>query len=135
MVTRGATLSDQAFQAATNLDFGHTVDPGTDILLVYVAGEGNNTIDVVTNKPQWNGSDLTLIQETTIGGSGADTHSWWWAIVNPDVVTGTVQMRGSNTFDPAWCAAINYLGVVDTSVAAAANFLSEDDNRAATQSF
>ncbi len=130
-VTRGATISDTKITATTtDGSIAHTVDSGTDLLLVYIGTEGG---EAISGTPQWSlGGNLTLIDQFGASGNAGDCIGYWYGLVSPASGAGTVTITFTSNVNPAWTAAINYIGVDTASVAAATNFLSEDVNDTAT---
>ena len=132
-VTRGATISDTKITAAsTDGSITHTVDSGTNLLLVYIGTEGG---EAISGTPQWSlggGENLTLIDQFGASGSAADCVGYWYGLVSPTPGSGTVTITFTSNVNPAWTAAINYIGTDTASVAAATNVLSEDVNDTAT---
>ncbi len=129
-VTRGATVSTNPITALTSdATFSHTVDTGTTLLLVEIGhNAGGFELSAV---PQFNGVNLTLIHDVG-AGAGSDVRVYLYGMVSPAVVTADVAITFTAANNPIWASAVNYLGTVTSSVAAAALFLSEDNNTVGT---
>jgi len=112
----------------TAVSFAHTVDVGTTLLVVTVSLQGAMDTTVV---PAWDGTPMTAIRDQGTQGSG-NIHAAVYGIISPS--TGTLNVTATLTAGAAshGFTAINYQDTDTASVAAAANFLSEDINNAAT---
>jgi len=132
-ITRGATISQTKISASTtDGSITHTVDANTSLLLVYIGTEGNES---VSGTPQWSlggGENLTLIQTFGSSGSAGDCIGHWYGLVSPTDGAGTVSITFASNVNPAWTAAVNYLGTKTDSVADATNTLSTDVNDSGT---
>jgi hypothetical protein len=136
-ITRGATLSSTKISAnSTDGSISHTVDAGTDLLLVYVGMEGNESLAAPPDDvPSWSlggGENLTLIQTFGASTNAADCIGQWYGLVSPTAGAGTVTITFASNVNPAITMAANYIDVVTTSVAAATNTLSTDVNDTGT---
>ena len=135
-VTRGATVTDKQISAnTTNGNFNHTADANTTLMILYVALEGNEG-DPTT--PIWDvagdNQTFTVIHNEGQTGANADCRSIFYGLVNP-ITTGSeklITMTYETNVNPAWTAAVNFLGTDTSSVANATNFLSVDQNTGAT---
>lgn len=132
-VTRGATVSVTLNTTDGDGDITHTVDSGTELLLVSVVMRGTFS---VSGTPQWSlggGENLTLVHSSTATGQNdGDRHLEVWGLVSPTSGAGTVSITLSGSTDHVASTAVNYIGTDTASVAAATNFLSEDVNNGAT---
>jgi hypothetical protein len=85
-VSRLSTTTQAKFSSSTStLDFQHTVDTGTDFLLLVVAVEADETI----NTPDWDrdGTPQTMafISQTVPAGAGAaDVRLNTYGLLNPN---------------------------------------------------
>ncbi len=124
-VTRVGSESDgdNTINGATEISFSHTVPSGASLLLLAVNIRGDESIDVT---PTWDGDDFTLIHDTGLGSSG-EMRAYLYGFAAPAAKTATIQANTS-THDFHGATAINFAGTVSSSVAAAVNFLSEDNN-------
>ena len=132
-VTRLSTVTQNKISSSSAVgDFQHTVDAGTDLLILVVAVEGKET---VTATPDWDRDGtpqaLTVIRDTGGTGSDGDIRTYVYGLVNPNEGTDYFDIALSNV-NPGWCLAINYSGTHALSVADATDYLSEDVNAAGT---
>jgi len=108
----------------TGFTFDHTTVSGQSLLLLAIHLEGAETI---TGTPTWDAGNFTLIAQGT-AAANADTRSWLYGIVTPNV--GTLEcVVAFSTANPSTCALINYAGTATVSVAAAVNLIEEVENR------
>jgi hypothetical protein len=136
-ISRLSTVSQNKITASTStLDFTHTVDTGTDLLIVAIALEGDEELSFPTGWPVWDSAgvneSLTQIRDTGDTGSAGDVRVYVYGLVSPTAKTATISMTSSSNVNPAWCCAVNYSGVDTASVAAATDYISEDVNTGAT---
>jgi hypothetical protein len=133
-IARGATFTTnpQTVLAADG-NFNHTVDSGTTILLLAVALEG---LEVINPVPVWDSAGVnetfTLIHANPAGIDNGDMRLSIYGIVNPTAKTAQIDLNWNGSADPSWGGAFNYNGGITTSVAAAALFISEDQNNGFT---
>ena len=124
VITRGATVSTCTHTSgATACNITHTVDSGTTILIVYIGIEGNES---VSGTPQWSlggGENLTLIRKFGASSNAADAIGYFYGLISPTAGAGTVTIAITDTADPIYTAAVNYIGTTGSAV-----FLSEDIN-------
>ena len=133
-ITRGGTTSSFSTSVeGTTGDVSHTVDSGTDLLVLSVSMRANHAVN---GTPQWSlggGENLTLIHASTSSDLAGDQRQYIYGLISPTVGAGTIDV----VIDPAapwiFSSAINYIGCDTASVAAATNFLSEDVNDTNTQ--
>lgn len=130
-VSRGATIT--TFSSSSNISSvsdSHTVDANTTLLLVSISMEANHAI---SGNVTWNTSEnMTLVDQTTSGGSGGLMHVYTYGLVSPTATTANIAYSLDTTSNNTHHTAVNYLGTETASVAAATNLLSEDVNDSAT---
>jgi len=96
----------------------HTVDSGTDLLLLTVHTYANPTISTT---PAWNTTETMTLIDHAEGGSGGDVDCYIYGLVSPTAATDSIDFTTS--FSLISCTAVNYAGTDTTSVAAATNVL------------
>jgi len=111
----------------TGFTFNHTTVSGQSLLLLAVHLEGGET---VTGLPTFDGGNFVLIAEST-AQANADTRSWLFGIVSPNVGALEVVVVFSPA-NPSTCACINYAGTKTVDVATAVNLIEEVQNLDAT---
>jgi hypothetical protein len=125
-VSRGATVSNNTYAGGTDASVSHTVDSGTTLLIVSIGRRADQTI---SGDVTWNTTEtMTLIDETTRSGSGGDNVVSTYGLVSPTATTATVSVTTGGAAGSKVSSAVNYIGTVTSSVAAATNFLEEDVN-------
>lgn len=123
-ITRVGTETDgDTTTTGTAISFSHTVPSGASLLLVAVHMQGDETI---TGNLTWDGNDMTLIHATPSSSSG-DQRAWLWGYINPAATTAIIAGTTS-TCEFRGIGAVNYAGTETSSVGAATNYLSEDNN-------
>lgn len=125
-VTRGATVT-QAKDTATPIitSFSHTVDAGSNLLIVTFHCEGDLGISSVT----WNTSEsMTEISSVTTSSSGGDCRVYAFGLVKPTVTTANVAFTVTGVGDNLACVAVNYAGTHCISLDAATNAINSADN-------
>lgn len=122
-ITRvGTDTNGDDSDTGTSISFSHTTPADCTLLILTVHMFGDETMTT----PTWDGDNFTIIKEGTLAPSNS-FRSWIWGFVNPGAKTATIAATtSSSTFHGV--GAINFGGTISTSVAAAANFLSEDSN-------
>lgn len=95
----------------TPLTIAHTVDAGTDLLVVQVVGNNAGAITNIT----WNGTGLTLV--AGFQGANGNTLSGW--IRNPDVGTHSVVITLPAT-QPVGVIVTNYIGSLASPIRSSA---------------
>lgn len=117
-------------------NFNHTVDANTKIVLLFVALEG---IEAINPTPVWDAATanetFVIVRDTGAQVDNGDMRLYVYGIVNPTAKTAQISLDWDGSADPAWAGAINYDGIITTSVANAALFITDDVNNAvSTQS-
>jgi len=109
---------DNSTAGVTSHSFSHTTTGDTDLLLLYVHIEGNES---VSGLPTFDGADFTVIQEQASTGNNGDTRSHVYGLISPGKKTATIAVSFASSSDPSCCICVNYHGVDTASVAAATN--------------
>lgn len=110
--------------AVSFVDGNHTTTADTDLLLHFVALEGNQGPDTAPSRFDISGTDqaLTLISDSGSTGSNTDVRVLCYGLVSPGAVTGaSCRTDVQFTANPIAAVWVNISGVVTTSVAAATN--------------
>ena len=137
-ITIVGSISEHVNPAATPVGFKdgvHTTTADTDLLMHFVAIEGNEAPDSTPSRFDISDTNqsLTLIADTGSTGSNTDVRLLAYGLVSPGAVT-TADCRFDVAIEAAQIASIwvNFAGVVTSSVAAATNFENEKVNTAAS---
>lgn len=121
----GTPTIDTGSAFRQNISFSHTTTSDTDLLLVTFILEGAKGINPT---PQFDGADLTLIRDTGDTGSNNDVRVLIYGMVSPGAVTANVTATYANNNNPDAIIVRNWTDTEISSVAAAANSISEDVN-------
>jgi hypothetical protein len=122
----------EAATPVSQLNTSHTTTAATSLLLCFVAIEGNEALE--GSNASFNGTAMTLINDTGSTGSGADVRVYVYGLVSPDVGTYTAGIDPQYSTSPIAGHWVNYSGTETSTVAAATNFISSDINTSATSS-
>ena len=124
-VTRGNSVENTWSTGQTSRNVSHTVATDTDLLLVFIALEGTESI---SGTPTWNTSeDLILIEATDGGIDNMDVNVWSYGVLTPTATTANISFSFTSS-NPGCIVAADYKGVATTSMAAATNLIDEDQN-------
>jgi len=129
-ITRGQYTTYTLTDNASEITYVHEVDEGTTLLVVTVTQDANESISIA---PAGNTTEtLSIIDATTNDtSSGGDKKITTYGRVNPS--PGIANITFTQTTDAhTHSTAVNYLGTINSSVADATNFLSEDVNNSLT---
>jgi hypothetical protein len=127
-ITIGTTQSSFSSSSTnTSASHSHTIDAGTDVLLVTVALQGFET---VSGTPQWQGDgesnqNLTLIHASTSSGSNNDVRVYIYALLNPSGTTGTTAITLSSNIT-VFASSTNWIGTETSSLGDAVKYISEE---------
>ena len=112
-ITRLATVTQQKVSASSSGGtFTHTVDDGTDLLIIVVALEGD---EFMASNPIW---DVAAANETLVGihdtgdtGSAGDVRFYVYGYAGPTAKTAQVTYAFDGNQNPAWLCCVNYSGI------------------------
>lgn len=102
----GTITTDSAINVGTTRATSHTVEAGTDRLLVYIVGIEDGSA-VPSQAPVFNGAPMALARSAVAGS----TWCYIYFLVAPDVVTADVSISFTNNCDDFCCIAMNFSGV------------------------
>ncbi len=107
--------------------FAHTTTSDTDLLILGFVAFANEDIHV-SSPVDFDGVDMTEIHATTSSNSSNDCRAWVYGLVSPGAKTANITVEWLLDVNAVCLYCINYKGCVNTSVAAATSFLTEDVN-------
>lgn len=106
IVRYGTVTTDSATDVNTTRATSHTVEAGSDRLLVYIVGLEDGSA-VPSQAPVFNGAAMTLAQSVVSGS----TRTYLYYLVAPDAVTADISITFTNNCDDFCCIAANFSGV------------------------
>lgn len=128
-IVRENSASTEHNTTHTTVDDTYTIPSGTTLSVLVVMCRAN--IDL-TETPTWDAAganeDYTLINDTGTD-QGDDMRVYIYGLVSPTSGTSKIIDYTLDSQNSSMNALINYSGTIDTSVAAATNFLSEANAR------
>ena len=121
----GTSTIDVSTASRTDPSVSHTVPTGATLLLVSVGFRQNE----ILNGIDWNTSEaMTVVRLTDSSGDVSDVGVATFGLINPTATTANVDVDYASALNPDWVVISNWTGTVTSSVAAATNFISEDEN-------